>query len=389
MPKSDGARGGFVRRSWSVFPIRVLTCSASALVAGVPVAAAAGSDSEVWRGYARDSIQPAFDWARTVDTSPPKQGDSEIEAARKRLTLSIQSASTGGVLAGEGAGPLRRFGLPGTAFGPAGGVRFTSSSFMPELQAELGARAQLRAGVTIASQRFATPGFGEVRAYGQMFGLPTVAGSGGSVEQSFGQGVHASVDTRLSDRVGLGLSAQSRVDMDAFKSYRGVFTEPGDFDMPARTGLSMEWLAAAPLSISFGVERVLYSGVNAFTSRALPPRFLAFLGDGSSPRFAWRDLTVYSVESELKDASGGQWILRWTSRQQPSPTSALLDFALSDTYSDTNVLASYQRELGSAGSLSFGASYAPSQYILGAGSFGSRFSEGAQLEVEMNWSMRF
>jgi hypothetical protein len=177
--------------------------------------------------------------------------------------------------------------------------------------------------------------------------------------------------------------------MDAFKSYRGVFTEPGDFDMPARTGLSMEWLAAAPLSISFGVERVLYSGVNAFTSRALPPRFLAFLGDGSSPRFAWRDLTVYSVESELKDASGGQWILRWTSRQQPSPTSALLDFALSDTYSDTNVLASYQRELGSAGSLSFGASYAPSQYILGAGSFGSRFSEGAQLEVEMNWSMRF
>jgi hypothetical protein len=112
MPKSDGARGGFVRRSWSVFPIRVLTCSASALVAGVPVAAAAGSDSEAWRGYARDSIQPAFDWARTVDTSPPRQGDSEIEAARKRLTLSIQSASTGGVLAGEGAGPLRRFGLP-------------------------------------------------------------------------------------------------------------------------------------------------------------------------------------------------------------------------------------------------------------------------------------
>lgn len=381
-----------MRRSWSRFPIRVLTCSACALAAGLPASAATPQpalDSQDWRDYARGSIQPAFDWASSAQPEPRASGDSEVQAARKRLVLSVQATSYAGALLPEGAGPLRRFGLDSAAFGPAGTLRFAHSTFMPELQADLGARAQLRVGVTIASQRFATPGFGEVRAQGLMVGLSPVSSSGSRVEQSFGQGVHASIGSRVFERIELGLSAQSRVDMDAFKSYRGVFTEPGDFDMPARTGLSMGWQAAEPLTFTLGAERVFYGGVNAFTTRALPPRFLAFLGDGSSPRFAWRDLTVYSVEAALADTAGGQWGLRWTSRQQPSPTSMLLDLALRDTYSDTNLLASYKRDFGAFGNLSFGASYAPSQYILGAGSFGSRFRDGAQLEVELNWSMAF
>jgi long-subunit fatty acid transport protein len=304
------------------------------------------------------------------------------------LVLSIQATSDAGALLFDGSGLLRGD-LGGAAFGSRGVLRFTQSAFMPELAAELGTRAQLRVGVTIASQRFATPGFGEVRAQGQMLGLSGFASTGGSVEQSFGQGVHAAIASRIADRVELGLSAQSRVDMDAFKSYRGVFTEPGDFDMPARTGLSMGWQAADPLTFTLGAERVFFGGVNAFTTRALPPRFLAFLGDGSSPQFAWRDLTVYSAQAAFNDTFGGQWGLRWTSRQQPSPTSTLLDLALRDTYSNTNLSASYRRNFGEVGSLNFGASYAPSQYILGAGSFGSRFSDGAQLEVELNWSMAF
>jgi hypothetical protein len=381
-----------VRRSWSVIPMRVLTCSACVLAWGATASAAGPKpalDSQDWRDYARGSIQPAFDWATQASAVPRPSGESDVQAARKRLVLSIQATTNAGAFLIEGSSPLRRFGLESVDYGPASALRFTQSAFMPELHADLGARAQLRVGVTIASQRFATPGFGEVRAQGLMVGLAPISSNGKRVEQSFGQGVHAAIGSRVFDRVDLGLSAQSRVDMDAFKSYRGVFTEPGDFDMPARTGLSLGWQAAGPLTFTVGAERIFYGGVNAFTTRALPPRFLAFLGDGSSPRFAWRDLTVYSVEAAAADRVGGQWGLRWTSRQQPSPTSTLLELALRDTYSDTNLMASYRRAFGAVGNLTLGASYAPSQYILGAGSFGSRFSDGAQLEVELNWSMAF
>lgn len=374
----------------SVVAVSFLLVSASAIASEV------GEEAAGWREYARSSLQASlraplgFDDEEPANLNPAARSDAYVNAVG-RLALSVQAS-----FASE---PLLNA-LPSDALGfnvlsPLTGLsvetsRFSTSIFSPQVQARLGASSELRFGLTVASQRFATPGFGEVKASSHW--LPQMgvrSASFGPVEQSYGQGVHLGFDSLVGDHFSLGASVQSRVDMDAFKTYRGLFSEPGDFDVPARTGLSVGVRPLGSLAVSVGAERVFYSDVAAFTTYALPTQLLALLGDGSAPTFAWRDLNVYSAKAELDDVAGGQWSLQVTSRQQPSPTSALFDLALRELYDGNHYALMYRRQMGVASNLSFGASYAPAQYILGPNPFRNRYRDGSQLEVELNWSVAF
>ncbi len=374
----------------SMLAVPLLIASSQALSAIAP------DEAREWREYARTSLQAglATPLGLPASTSLPETNASQpaaLRGAMDRLSLSVQATYA--------PSPMLQM-LPATRkkFQPDSPLsqlaietsRFSSSMFTPELQARVGSASEIRFGLTIASQRFATPGFGEARA--SSYWLPQMGlrnAEVGAVEQSYGQGVHLGFDSTLGEQFLFGLNVQSRVDMDAFKTYRGLFSEPGDFDVPARTGLSFGVRPVAGLALSLGAERVFYSDVAAFTTYALPTQLLALLGDGSAPVFAWRDLNVYTAKLELSDRSGGLWGLQATTRQQPSPTSALFDLALRDLYSGNHYSASYVREFGSASSISIGASYAPAQYILGPNPFRNRFREGSQVEVELNWSVGF
>lgn len=366
------------------------------LVASSQALAAIAPDEALgWREYARMSLQTGLADPLGIPAAASEpvtaRQPSELRGAIDRLSLSVQATYAPSPMlqplpaarAGfQAESPLARLAVETS--------RFSSSMFTPELQARVGSASELRFGLTIASQRFATPGFGEALASSQWLPQMGLRGSGaGAVEQSYGQGVHLGFDSVLGSRFLLGVNVQSRVDMDAFKTYRGLFSEPGDFDMPARTGLSLGVRPISGLSLSLGVERVFYSDVAAFTTYALPTQLLALLGDGSAPTFAWRDLNVYSAKAELDDRMGGQWGAQVSTRQQPSPTSALFDLALRELYSGNHYSISYQRQFGSASNFSIGASYAPAQYILGPNPFRNRYRDGSQVEVELNWSVVF
>src|SRR5690606_8731821 len=139
-----------------------------------------------------------------------------------------------------------------------------------------------------------------------------------------------------------------------------IYAEAGDFDQPARARAGLRWDATPGFSLGVGVERVFYSDIPTYTSAALPTRFLQLLGDGNSPEFAWRDLTVYTVEGAVLDPTGGLWSLRYATRQQPSPTSALLERAMRDEFTNLNLGFGYQRGLRSFGLVSFAVTYSPS-----------------------------
>lgn len=241
----------------------------------------------------------------------------------------------------------------------------------------------------VARQRYASAGFGTA-PWGSQEELTGLRKDVFRHEVSTGHGVRVDYDYPLNDQFSWNVAAQSRLDMDAFESYRGVYADRGDFDIPARLRTGLQWNATRTFALGFGIERVFYSEIEAFTSAALPSRFLSLLGDGSSPVFAWQDLTVYSLESLLTDRTGADWVLCWTSRQQPSPTSALLERALEEDFTNTNLALGYRRALGDFGHLWLAASYAPSQYFLGALPYARReLLDGSQVEFEALWSIPF
>ena len=111
---------------------------------------------------------------------------------------------------------------------------------------------------------------------------------------------------------------------------RGEYYQSTDM---ARNALDQASLAVALQTtkrswLSFEVERVMYSEISAFPSRALPNRFLSLLGDSTSPSFDWEDLTVYTIGYTWSDGEDQQWHVDLSTRTQPSPSSRLLSRAL-------------------------------------------------------------
>ncbi len=342
-----------------------------------------------WHDYALSSITPQFSWAvlpasygapRVLDNYSGDVEKAPLFEARNALATHLGiSVATGTVSDTPSVLPNQPAHLVDL---PQPGLQRTVIA--PTLAREWGDRGSIRLTGVLAYQRFASLGLGTTVTDGWA-PLPTRFG-----DSSYGAGARVDVSSVLGDGLRWNLGYQSRVGMGAFANYRGVFADPGDFDIPASAMASVSYALTPRFGMDVGVQRVMYSAITPFTSSNLPTRFLALLGDGSSPVFAWRDLNVYSVGWTLHDADIGNVMLRYTTRQQPIPTSTLLANALAPATANDMISLGWSRGFGAHSSLSFLASYATSPYYLLMPSYLAR-SDGtaSQFEFEALWSMRF
>jgi hypothetical protein len=207
-------------------------------------------------------------------------------------------------------------------------------------------------------------------------------------ESGYGAGVQLALRSELTDRVSLNAGFQSRINMDDFANYRGVYSQPANFDIPARArmGVSLKTTDQSWLSVS--VERVLYSEVGAFASRNLPGRFLSLLGDTTSPSFAWDDLTVYSVGLNWADKKGTSWHIDFSSRTQPSPSSRLLSQAIDADLANNAMIIGFSRQMSMTSRFNLNAAYAPSEYAFGGNVLGvtsEKLDQDFELEASLIW----
>ncbi len=344
--------------------------------------------SEHWRQYAQRSIAPDFDWAQTevVAQTQPTQTLSLRDATREALA-SWRGGEGWRVDLSSSRGTARWNG-PELGLLAQGQSSFNFGSTNTTLRQPLGDRSMLALTAIVARGRFATPGMGASpwHAVEQFTGVRQA----GVQEVSEGGAVELAMARSLNERLLWTVSVQSRLDMDPFKNYHGIYSEAGDFDLPGHVRTGLEWAAGSRFTVAADVQRVMYGDVQAFSTLALPTRLLALLGDGDSPQFAWRDLMVYSAEAAVHDDFGGRWSLRYSTQQQPKPTSELLSRALSEQYSDLNIGLGYRRNIGRAGYFQMAASYAPAAYFMASMPFVQRdFDGGSQVEVEAQWAFSF
>jgi hypothetical protein len=368
-----------------------IACGVGLLLAGGSFSALGNDTLGQWRDYARRGVSPDFSWsskgdARVPDVLSSYRGTSRVVERDRSWSASLANVRVGIVETGSDASSASPASPSGLLLRDRSVI---SSQFAAStIDRPVGEAGALSLTALVARQRYASAGFGSApwAAREELVGLS------GSLpgEQSSGHGVRLAYSVPVSGQVAWNMILQSKLDMDAFKSFRGVYSDAGDFDVPGRVESRLHWGVTPSSAVSVGVERVFYSEIDAFTSAALPTRFLSLLGDGNSPAFAWRDLTVYSLEGSVADAMGAEWSVRFTTRQQPSPTSALLQRALQSEYTDTNVALGYRRDLRELGSVWLAASYAPSRYFLGASPYSQRDLEGgSQVEFEALWAVPF
>jgi hypothetical protein len=381
-----------------LFSATTAAASADAARSAAPPASAyliaASSESVLtrWHDYALASITPQFTWAILPPAAfvPPRVRDragSRFESPSlfstgpgesTRVALSVSSGLVSDTPSSLATRTSSTLGLPQP------GVERTVVT--PSLVQEWSDGSAAKLSAVLAYQRFASLGLG-MSQWQNGIAPPTWAETGNT---SYGAGARVDVGGPLNERLRWGVAYQSRVGMDAFTTYRGVYSDPGDFDVPANASVGISYALTPTFGVDVGVQRVMYSAITPFTSASLPTRFLALLGDGASPMFAWRDLTVYSLGWTVHDNDLGDLQLRYTTRQQPVPTSVLLENALAADTANDMFSVGWSRAIGSNTHMSFAASYASSPYLLLMPAYHSRDNSAAsQLEFEALWSVGF
>jgi hypothetical protein len=357
--------------------------SASALQASESVFGALNAD---WQAYIAAELKQA---AGVSETKVTEQRESALaralgEALRAELNttlrLSEKSSFNAGLKSGYsslGAKYFDGLGLLASSSGFAAREQFT-----PSIAGNFGSAGEFSIGSVLVfeslSNRSAiSTGSGAVpRAANSSSGTGIIAGwQSATMDSSVGP-------------FSLSLSAQSRIDMDAYRGFVGVFSTAADFDLPARVGSQMHWDSGIG-RWSVGVERVNYAKVQAFTDTQLPDQFVSLLGDSGSPQFTWRNLDVYSLSYELVPSRNDVLSVSLTTSQQPVPESFILRNAL-NLSRKPNMAVNYIKQLSSNARVRLATTYAPDAYFFGPNLLSERdFSGQPRLEGEASFEVRF
>lgn len=270
------------------------------------------------------------------------------------------------------------------------GSAFERQYFSPGIEHQFADGGILGVSAVVAYQRYSAANLGLFAASepGGDFGL--YSGYQPYQDSGYGTGVRLAVHQEVLTGIALDAGFQSRIDMEEFAAYRGVYSEPADLDIPARAHVGIAFQASERSWLNVAVERVMYSDINAFPSTYLPDRFLSLLGDSTSPAFGWEDLTVYSVGYTWSNGDDQEWYVDLSTRTQPAPTSRLLSDALSGELASSAMTVGYSRRTGDRSRLNLNAAYAPSEYAFGGSVLGVTTDElGQQFEVEAMWTLSF
>lgn len=239
------------------------------------------------------------------------------------------------------------------ALGPATG-QLERTVVAPGFRHTLGDRSQWKVSAILAYQSFNTWGFGAMQT-----DVDSATALYDGRETSAGTGIQVGLDSEIAQGLRIGASVRSEIDMDTFQSYRGVFSEPGNFDIPASARVGLALSTTSSSMVTFDVERILYSDIHAVTTPFMPEAVLSLLGDAGSPTFAWQDLTVYRLGFQWRLQDDMVWSVGVSSRQQPHATSELLNRALSPIFADRYLTLGVTKNTSDDGRLSLRGSYAP------------------------------
>jgi len=148
--------------------------------------------------------------------------------------------------------------------------------------------------------------------------------SGNDHDSSFGFGGRIGYLGQLHEKFSLGLSWQSKIYMDEFDDYAGLFAEQGDFDIPSNWTVGFAIMPTPEVTVAFDVQQIFYSDVKSINNPLLPNLQTSQLGLDDGAGFAWEDMTVFKVG--LQWARTEQWTYRfgYSYGEQPIPESDIL-----------------------------------------------------------------
>lgn len=260
------------------------------------------------------------------------------------------------------------------------------------------------ASIIPARQRFLAQGLSEFKSFSASPDYLTNNG------HDFANGLGARIGWMgyyLDRRVTLGATYATKVYMEKFEHYRGLFAENGSFDIPSNYAIGIGIKPVENLTIAMDVEVIQYSDVPAFANRGPDSSGLLNVGSSGQPTslgmpegagFGWKDQTVYKLGVAYKP--NDNWTLRagYNYGKMPIDKDQLLFSVLATATTEQHYTAGFTYNLGEQSILGFGSEglltfawmYAPNVKVEGrtVGTDGDTGWAGMQMR-QQSWDLAY
>ena len=201
------------------------------------------------------------------------------------------------------------------------GVNLAQALILPTVSFKFNQNNSIGASLIVGYQQFRAYGLGDFKAFGFSSDPANMTNNGN--DSAWGWGLRVGWMGKVTNRLSLGATAATKVYMQKFSKYKGLFAQQGDFDIPANFAVGMAFKADPKTTVAFDVERILYSGVKSISNAGPTPQefFAAFspggiagaypnrlLGKDGGFGFGWQDQTVYKLG--VNYVYNSQWTFR-------------------------------------------------------------------------------
>jgi long-chain fatty acid transport protein len=190
------------------------------------------------------------------------------------------------------------------------GVDLSQLIFAPTIARKFGDGHAFGVSPLIAYQRFKAEG---LQAFSAISSDPANLSNRG-YDDSWGFGVRVGYFAQLSPTFAFGAAYSTKIDMQEFKKYRGLFAEQGDFDIPENYNFGVAFKATPQLTIAADYKRINYSKVASVGNPSNQPNCNPFVNfptgpgvgsgclgaSGASIGFGWEDVNVFKIGLEYQ-----------------------------------------------------------------------------------------
>jgi long-chain fatty acid transport protein len=322
----------------------------------------AGADGRYSADGTENFLIPEFGYSRVL-------GDE--------LTFGLAIYGNGGMNTDYEINPLAAFGSTGSA-----GVNLEQLFVTPALGWQANDKHALGVGVTLAYQRFEMKG---VSAFDNpMFSFVPGSVTDNGTSDSKGAGLKLGWTGQISETLTLGASWSSRIEMDRFKRYSGLFAERGGFDVPATYGAGAAWKPAAQWTLALDWQAIEYSKIKSVDNPLSNLLQGNPLGSRNGGGFGWQDIDVvkFGVVHQYSDKL--QLRAGISRADQPIPASETFFNILAPGTVRDHISVGASWQVGN-GEWSFSYTHARKEDVNGQGSIPMNFGAGeANIHLKEN-----
>jgi len=219
----------------------------------------------------------------------------------------------------------------------------------------------------IAYQMFEAQG---VQAFGMFSSNPGKLSNNGS-DSATGFGAKVGYLGQFTPQLSVGFAYQTKIAMDEFSDYAGLFAAKGDFDIPSNYVVGFAYKFGDSGVFVLDMQEIMYTDIDSVSNPLFPALGRAFMGDPSGllgsaqgSGFGWEDMTVLKAGFQW---GSGAWTYRlgYSTTDQPIRDTEVLFNVLAPGVVEDHITFGFTRNLGTSRAFSFSLMYAPSVGVSG------------------------